>query len=49
MCKCTSRFMAKHSGVSNPSLFLSFRGVRCYRFKATFVFGFRDLGVRMTA
>lgn len=27
MCKSTSRFKAKHSGVSNPSLFLSFRGV----------------------
>lgn len=28
MCKVTSKFRAKHSGVSNPSLFLSFRGVR---------------------
>lgn len=31
-----SRFRAKHSGVSNPSLFLSFRGVKGIS-KATFV------------
>lgn len=48
MCKSTSGFRAKHSGVSNPSLFLSFRGVRCV-FKATFVLGFRAPEMRMTA
>lgn len=27
-CVLTSRFRAKHSGVSNPSLFLSYGGIR---------------------
>lgn len=27
-CSRMSKFTAEHSGVSNPSLFLSFRGVR---------------------
>ena len=27
-CSWTSKFTTEHSGVSNPSLFLSFRGVR---------------------
>ena len=36
-CNILSMFTAKHSGVSNPSLFLSFRGFR--KNKATFVSG----------
>lgn len=39
----TSRFKAKHSGVSDPSLFLSFRGVGGV--KVTFVSGFHMLEV----
>lgn len=35
MCSGLSRFTAKHSGVSNPSLFHRFRGFRSN--KVTFV------------
>ena len=39
-------FRAEHSGVSNPSLFLSFRGVRLG--KATFVVGLPSFGIHIT-
>lgn len=41
-CIVLSMFRARHSGVSNPSLFPSFRGFRGY--KATFVVGLLTLG-----